>query len=55
VQALVLRAGLAYTLGDALLAGKLLSDAKQIPLDDGERTDLSAELERAADLASMLE
>lgn len=37
VQALIFRAGLASTIGDLQLAHALLSDVRQIPVDDHER------------------
>jgi catechol 2,3-dioxygenase-like lactoylglutathione lyase family enzyme len=54
VGALVLRAGIAYAMDDAPLAERLLSEVRQIPLDDSQRTALDAELQRATDLEAML-
>lgn len=55
VQALVLRASLAVSLGDHPLAATLLERARQISLTNDERASLAAELQRADDLAQMLE
>lgn len=54
VRALVLRAAIAYALDDVPLARSLLSEVRQIPLDDTQRTTLAAELERATDLERSL-
>jgi catechol 2,3-dioxygenase-like lactoylglutathione lyase family enzyme len=54
VQALVMRAGLAITLQDYEQAKTLLIEVRQIPLDETERTTLTAELQRADDLEQML-
>jgi catechol 2,3-dioxygenase-like lactoylglutathione lyase family enzyme len=54
VGALVLRASLAISLSDPVLAAKLLSDVRQISLTDEERGALSDEFGRAADLEGML-
>jgi catechol 2,3-dioxygenase-like lactoylglutathione lyase family enzyme len=55
VQALVLRVSLAVSLDDKPLAATLLEQARQISLTNDERASLAAELQRAADLAQMLE
>ena len=55
VQALVLRASLAISLNDQPLARKLLNDVRQLPLEDGDRAALIAELQRMADLEQMLD
>jgi catechol 2,3-dioxygenase-like lactoylglutathione lyase family enzyme len=54
VPALVLRAGIAVALADAPLAQSLLSEVRQLPLDDAQRAALAAELERATDLERTL-
>jgi catechol 2,3-dioxygenase-like lactoylglutathione lyase family enzyme len=55
IQALVLRASLAISLNDKILARKLLTDARQIPLNDDEQATLAAEFQRASDLELSLE
>jgi catechol 2,3-dioxygenase-like lactoylglutathione lyase family enzyme len=55
IQALVLRASLAISLNDKILARKLLTDARQIPLNDDEQATLAAEFQRASDLEQSLE
>lgn len=55
VQALVLRASLAVSLGDHPFAATLLERARQVSLTNDERANLAAELQRAADLWQMLE
>jgi hypothetical protein len=55
LQALVLRAELAMTMGDPQLANSILSQIRQIPLDDEERAALKGELEWANDLEQVLQ
>jgi hypothetical protein len=54
VQALVVRAGLAITIGDHQLARRLLADIRHIPLQEHDRDALQPDLERAEDLAHAL-
>ena len=54
VQALVLRAALAVSLDDKPLARTLLTEARQIQLNDDEQAGLTAEFQRADDLEQML-
>src|SRR5262245_22858811 len=54
-QALVLRAALAISLGDKALATILLTQVRQIQLNDDEQAVLTAELQRADDLEQMLQ
>jgi hypothetical protein len=54
IAALVFRAGLAITMSDPTLARRLLQEVRGIPVDD-EREALGAELQRADDLAHMLD
>lgn len=54
VQALILRAEIAISMDDQLLAGRLLGEARQIPLHDEDRTVLAEDLQRADDLEQAL-
>ena len=53
-RALVLRAGLAISMGDLRLAAKLLADIHTMPLGEEDRGALVEELERAKDLEASL-
>ena len=55
VQALVLRAAIAVSLDDKSLARSLLTEARQIQLNDDEQAVLAAEFQRADDLEQMLD
>lgn len=55
VQALVLRAGLAITMGEPQHARSILTEVRQIPLHDEERSALTAELQTVDDLEDMLQ
>jgi hypothetical protein len=50
IKALVYRVVLAITMDDIALAKQLLSDIKQVPLEEEEREALSEEFQKAADL-----
>jgi catechol 2,3-dioxygenase-like lactoylglutathione lyase family enzyme len=54
VQALVLRASLAVSLDDQMLARKLLAEVRQMALHEDERAALVEEFQRADDLEKML-
>ncbi len=55
VQALVLRATIAVTLGDQALAQQILADVRQMALEEDERAALVDEFERVEDLEKMLQ
>ena len=55
VQALILRAALAISLDDKPLARTLLTEARQIQLNDDEQAVLMTEFQRADDLEMMLQ
>jgi hypothetical protein len=54
IQAMVLRAAVAISLDDQPLARTMLTDMRQIPLQDEDRAALAEEFEKATDLEQLL-